>query len=193
MTSPTTPQMNLYDRAGGRLYVNLSERKRFLAVIKTAPAPIRTLGLTLLYTGCRASEALTISPSSIGTTNRVIAIQSLKKRDVLLTREVPVPQSLIVRLQQDHDLNDANQLWSFDRTTVWRQIKNLMHQAEIYGPQACPKGLRHGFGIKAIQAGVPLNLLQKWMGHASIEITALYTNAVGPEEYSIARKMWLGD
>lgn len=65
-----------------------------------------------------------------------------------------------------------------------------MHQANITGPQACPKGLRHGYGIHAVQSGVQLNMLQKWMGHASMSTTAIYANAVGEEELEIARRMW---
>ncbi|MEA3152395.1 MAG: integrase/recombinase XerD, partial [Gammaproteobacteria bacterium] len=28
--------------------------------------------------------------------------------------------------------------------------------------------LRHGFGVAAVTAGVPLNLVQKWLGHAQL-------------------------
>ena len=42
------------------------------------------------------------------------------------------------------------------------------------GPHATAKGLRHGHGMHAIDSGVPLNTLCKWMGHASVEVTALY-------------------
>ena len=65
-----------------------------------------------------------------------------------------------------------------------------MARANIRGLQASPKGLRHGFGVHAVQSGVPLNLVQKWLGHAQLSTTAIYTNAVGPEEYAIAEKMW---
>ena len=65
-----------------------------------------------------------------------------------------------------------------------------MDKADIHGPQACPKGLRHGYGIHAIRSGIQLNMLQKWMGHSSIETTAIYANAVRPEEMEIAQRMW---
>ncbi len=65
-----------------------------------------------------------------------------------------------------------------------------MAKAEICGNQACPKGLRHGYGVEAIRSGVPLNLLQKWMGHASMTTTAIYANASGAEELAIADRMW---
>jgi integrase len=65
-----------------------------------------------------------------------------------------------------------------------------MAQAGIAGLHATPKGLRHGFGIKAVVSQVPLNMLQKWLGHAQMTTTAIYTAAIGPEEKQIAQKMW---
>jgi site-specific recombinase XerD len=69
-------------------------------------------------------------------------------------------------------------------------IKRVMADADISGGHACPKGLRHAFGIAAIQRGIPLNLIQKWLGHSKIETTAIYTNAMGAEERLIAERMW---
>ena len=58
------------------------------------------------------------------------------------------------------------------------------------GPHACPKGLRHGFGVAAISKGIALNIVQKWLGHSQLTTTAIYANAVGEEEQSIASRMW---
>src|SRR5204862_6348136 len=58
------------------------------------------------------------------------------------------------------------------------------------GPHACPKGLRHGFGVHAVSRGIALNMVQKWLGHAQLTTTAIYANAVGEEEQSIAARMW---
>ncbi|HEX9665235.1 MAG TPA: site-specific integrase, partial [Thermodesulfobacteriota bacterium] len=35
-----------------------------------------------------------------------------------------------------------------------------------------------------------LNMLQKWMGHAKMETTAIYANAVGAQQHDIAARMW---
>lgn len=32
------------------------------------------------------------------------------------------------------------------------------------GPQARPKGFRHGFGVHAIRSGIPITLVQRWLG-----------------------------
>lgn len=64
--------------------------------------------------------------------------------------------------------------------TGWRKIKEIMAEANIKGAQATPKGLRHGFGVYAIaDCEIPLNMVQKWLGHAEIKTTAIYANAVG--------------
>ncbi|WP_296583951.1 tyrosine-type recombinase/integrase [Xanthobacter sp.] len=55
---------------------------------------------------------------------------------------------------------------------------------------ASPKGLRHAFGVHAVRSGVPLILVQKWLGHEDIATTAIYTNVLGPEEREIAERMW---
>jgi integrase len=64
--------------------------------------------------------------------------------------------------------------------------RNLMED----GPHACPKGLRHGFGVAAVSKGIALNMVQKWLGHAQLTTTAIYANAVGEEVQSIASRMW---
>jgi integrase/recombinase XerD len=65
-----------------------------------------------------------------------------------------------------------------------------MRQPGLGGPHASPKGLRHGFGVAAVSAGIPLKLVQKWLGHAQLTTTAIYADAVGAEEQDIARRMW---
>jgi integrase/recombinase XerD len=44
--------------------------------------------------------------------------------------------------------------------------------------------------LHAIRCGVPLNLVQKWLGHARMETTAIYLQATGPEEREMAERMW---
>ncbi len=74
--------------------------------------------------------------------------------------------------------------------TAWRVVRAVMGEARLSGPQATPKGLRHGFGVAAVSAGIPLNVVQKWLGHANLTTTAIYANAVGAEEKDIAKRMW---
>ena len=70
-------------------------------------------------------------------------------------------------------------------------VKDVMKQAGITaGLHATPKGLRHGFGLHAIRCGLPLNLVQRWLGHSSMTTTAIYLQAMGQEEREFAARMW---
>jgi integrase/recombinase XerD len=93
------------------------------------------------------------------------------------------------RRQRDRDLM-TTPLWSWSRTTAWRRVKEIMASAGITGAAAMPKGLRHSFGVKAFQSGVPPHLVQRWLGHASLETTAIYGDVIGAEERGFARRMW---
>jgi hypothetical protein len=71
-------------------------------------------------------------------------------------------------------------------------MKSLMAQSDVIGRAACPRGLRHSFGVGTLQAGVPLSLVQRWLGHAQMRTTAIYADVSGPEERSFAERFWLG-
>jgi len=41
-----------------------------------------------------------------------------------------------------------------------------------------------------VTSKVPLNMTQKWLGHARLSTTAIYADAVGAEERQLAQRMW---
>ena len=66
-----------------------------------------------------------------------------------------------------------------------------MKSAGVSCSWCVPKGLRHGLAVEAVtQANVPLNMLQRWLGHSRLETTAIYLDAIGPEERKLAHLMW---
>jgi integrase len=190
---------DLFNSAGKRLYLTDSEKKKFLAAADSEERQVRTFCYVLAYTGCRISEALQLVGERIDFDAGAIVFESLKKRKRGVYRAVPVPPAVLEMLAMVHGLRDRKKaakahspalLWEFGRTTAWKNVLEVMKAAGVKGPQATPKGLRHGFGVTAIQAGIPLNLLQRWLGHAQLTTTAIYANAVGPEERNIAARMW---
>ena len=65
-----------------------------------------------------------------------------------------------------------------------------MRTAGIEGPQACPRGLRHSFGVAAVTAGVPLPTVAAVLGHADLSTTAIYTTAIGAEARELVARVW---
>lgn len=193
----TNPFM-LYDQQGNRKYLTKSERQAFLDAAKRAKPEIETFCLTLAYTGARISEVLALVPLRIDASANAIIIECLKKRKRGVYRAVPVPPELLQRLNEVHgidckrsdpDLN-LHRLWGWSRTTAWNRVRTIMRVAGVVAGPVMPKALRHAFGVEGTQAGVPLNLIQRWLGHADIQTTAIYANVLGDEERALAQRMW---
>lgn len=181
-------QWQVYDDRGRRKYLNADERYRFLAAAERLPADLRTFCYVLAYTGCRISEALALTPEQFDRVGGRLLFRTLKRRK-LCFRAVPLPPVLVALLAA-LPTGVGDRYWLMHRVTAWRHIKRALAAAQVRGPMACCKGLRHGFGIRAAGRSVPPNLIQRWMGHASPNTTSIYLDAVGIEERQFAKRMW---
>lgn len=178
----------VHDDVGRRKYLNTEERGRFLATADLAPPPTRALCYLLTYTGCRISEALALTADHLDGAESVVRFRTLKRRRPVI-RAVPIPVEMMTMLSAVPASSDGR-LWPIHRSTAWRRVTTVMEGASIAGPMACCRGCRHGFGIRAAAGRVPTNLIQRWMGHASPETTAIYLDAIGIEEREFASRMW---
>ena len=187
---------SIYDLYGRRKYVTPAERLDFIKAAQLAPAPIKTFCLTLAFTGARISEILAITPAGIDLEANMIVFESLKKRKKGIFRAVPIPPDLITTLNDAYQLTgpscamENKRLWPWSRTTAWTRVKEVMATAGVPQIVQKPKALRHGFGIASIRSGIPLNMVQRWLGHAQLSTTAIYTNAIGEEEFALAARLW---
>jgi integrase len=190
---PSPTGMRLYDTQGHRLYLTGSERDDFSRAAEKAPREVRTYCHTLLYTGCRPSEALALTADRVDFQAQAITFESRKKRRPGIYRAVPVPTALLDALDLVHGIRDRKtrtRLWIWSLKTAYTRVIDVTKAAGIAGPQASPKGLRHGFGVACIEKGIPLNLVQRWLGHAQLATTAIYADAIGEEERGIAARLW---
>ena len=192
-----------YDRFGNRKYTTMSERRRFIKAARAQESSsIRTFCLVLAFTGARLSEVLALTPRQIDFAAGVVVFRTLKQRkrdkDAPTFRAVPVPPSLLQEIEKVHAIKAAQhhssrideRIWPWCRTTAWKRVKEVMQTAKITGLQASPKGLRHGFAVGALVAGVPDITVMRWLGHARIETTMIYAEAMGAEAQTIAQRMW---
>lgn len=179
----------LYDAQGVRKYLTAEEGQRFIASAAGMCPRIHAFCLLLAYTGCRISEALALTRNHLDAETGRVRFRTLKRRK-LVFRHVPVPPALIATLLQLPCAGEDARLWSWSRQTAYEKVKLTMRRAGIEGIHACPKGLRHRFAILAASRGVPEPLIQRWMGHARPQTTAIYAQAVGREEQAYAERLW---
>lgn len=192
--------VGLYGVGGERKYVNAAERCRILAASSQLGDEQALFVTTLVWTGARISEVLALTVQSVQTEAGTVALRTLKQRRHIV-REVPLPPTVIAALdsvfalsrrQREPDETEQR-LWTFCRQTGWRLVKAVMEKAEVNGRTACPRGLRHGFGVGTVQAGVPITQVQRWLGHARLSTTAIYADASGPEQRALAERFWAMD
>ncbi|HWJ69191.1 MAG TPA: tyrosine-type recombinase/integrase [Sphingobium sp.] len=182
----------MYDGVGQRKYLTAKERVSFLYAAAQRGETVHSFCWMLATTGCRISEALALSRQSIDFESGHVIVECLKKRGKKIFRTIPLPPELLnlLRALLSVGVLPRERLWPWSRMTGYRRVREVMVSAGIVGPHATPKGLRHAFGVCAIQSNVPLNLIQRWLGHADIKTTAIYTSAMGPEEREFASRTW---
>jgi integrase/recombinase XerD len=188
---------SLYAPGGGRKYLNQAERTRTLAAMAKLPRSQALFALTLAWTGARVSEVLALNASSFQIESGIVAIVTLKRRGHYV-REVPIPPELMAALNRHFKLSalhrDERQcdrrLWRWHRVTAWRIIKKVMRHSSVAGRQACPRGLRHGFGVSALQNRVPLIVIQHLMGHAKLNTTSIYLAVCGRDVVDFMKQFW---
>src|SRR4029077_14831943 len=87
--------MTLHTAGGARKYLNVAERQRFAAAAETlAPEP-RLFCLLLMWSGCRISEGLAVTPLWFDREAGTVAFLTLKRRRASMVRQVPIPAALI--------------------------------------------------------------------------------------------------
>lgn len=180
-----------------RKYLNHAERRRVLVATDELELRPALFALTLVWSGARISEVLALTPASFQVERSLVAFVTLKRRRWSV-REVPIPPALMQLIAQEFSLAEVqddpatsrDRLWTMSRTTAWRVVRRLMDIAGVSGRGACARGLRHSFGVGTLQAGVPITLLQRWLGHARLSTTEIYANAIGPEELTFASRFW---
>lgn len=194
--------MTLFTHAGERKYLNQVERARFLAALPALQNPCEQSFCEIIFwSGCRPTEARSLTAMNFDLDEDMVIIRSLKKRGKQKNnhfRTVPLPPEFVERLEHTHGIRSRqldpatchDPLWRFSRTKGWDVIRIVMTAAQITGVRANARGLRHSFGILAALKRVPETRLQSWLGHSSLEITGVYVNAVGAEDRAIAQRMW---
>jgi integrase/recombinase XerD len=112
---------------------------------------------------------------------------------------VPIPPALLATLDMVHGIREQHarhgrgrhiRLWPWSRMTGWRPVHGVMHAAGLERRAGLAQGGATRFQGAAVTAGIPLNLVQKWLGHVQLSTTAVSANAVGAEEKDIERRMW---
>lgn len=181
------------------MYLTTEEIACFLGTIRKdieiSPAirkvRMMALSMLLLQTGARIGEALSIQISKIDRRNNEVPIigKGQKPRNLLLSKDTLywIDRYLEIR-KSDNDLLfvrlDGQSKW--EQTNVGRSFRYYKERSGITKPIVLHT-LRHTTATQLQDKGVPLNVIQKILGHSKLETTVKYY--LGAAEKKSAKKV----
>jgi len=75
------------------------------------------------------------------------------------------------------------------RIRAYQIISNAAEKAGTEKGRRHPHVFRHGFAVNAVLSGVPPMVLRRWMGHASMDTTLIYTEVLAQDTKEYLRRM----
>lgn len=189
---------------GERKYLNHDERKAFFQATLLEEADVKYYCQFLYYTGCRVSEGLQITPARLDYGNKTATIRSLKQgtdrhgKEIIRYRVNELPESYLHELQGVYSILKhqksakaaSEPLWKFTDRTAYNYVTRVMKKAGITGKMASPRGLRHSMGVSLALNKVPLNTIQRVLGHASVNNTMVYLDVIEDERRQLISQVW---
>ena len=194
-----------YEQTLGRRWTILDvarpKRDRQLPVVLSRDEVWRVLGavrtpayrvcLTTIYScGLRLREALDLHVSQVDGGRRLLHVRRGKGG---VDRLVPVPQALLTLLRA-HWRTHRNPEWMFpaprrrpprpvsdpaigpiDATVLQRTFGRAVRDSGVT-KRAHVHTLRHSYATHLLEAGVPLAIIQEYLGHSSPSTTSVYTH-----------------
>ena len=162
----------------------------------------------LWKTGLRVSEALDVRFGDVDPYAKTVRVVTLKKprrrgrgrrpRARPAERVIPIPDDLVARLWTERvDRGAGPEDFVFagrngsraTRSTLHRRVRLACRLAGIEDERAHPHTLRHSYAIHMLRHGVPLTVVQRLLGHSSIETTAIYLAVVQRDVEEFVRKV----
>jgi site-specific recombinase XerD len=161
-------------------------------VLEQAKSPRDRLLLeTLWQTGVRVSEALALTTASIDFNGAVLKAPTLKRRKPMV-RPIPLKPGLLGELARHiaaNKIGEGERVFAFGRTRAFQIVRAACLAAGIERARSHPHVLRHSFAIACVLQGVPIPVLNAWLGHAGLEATLIYSKVLAVDSRQFHDRM----
>jgi len=155
---------------------------------------------TLWHTGARISECLSLTRNAFhfDDDHSYVSLKISKRRGRPRTnaagdplpRLVPITdRTYLLELERyftTHRLGLGEKLFSVGRHGAGKRVRVLANKVRATGGgglpiNVTPHTFRHSFAVNAVLHGVPLPVIQQWLGHRNIQSTEVYTQVLAAE------------
>lgn len=170
-------------------YLSAEEVRRVVEQTKT---PRDRLLLELLWqTGLRISEALKLTPESVDFNGGILKAPTLKRRKPMV-RPIPLKPGLLGELARhvaSRKIGEHDRLFAIGRTRSFQIVRAACLAAGIERGRSHPHVFRHAFAITCVLQGVPIPVLNQWLGHAGLESTLVYSKVLAVDSRQFHDRM----
>ena len=164
------------------------------ALVEAAPTyPTRMAFRIMLKTGLRVSEALSLRRTDLRLDQDppIISVRADSPGNKAKKgREVPVPADLLESLgdlASFHSKDRHRPMLDISRQRVSQAMKEAALEVGIDPKRAHPHAWRHTYGRNCVLRGIPIPVLQKWLGHQSPVDTQRYVELAGTHREWVSR------
>lgn len=167
-----------------------SDYERLIAAVEGAgDTRAKVLFETMYFSGMRISEALQLRVDHVNDNIKVIEDikgKGGKYREIFVNDKLRESLKEYLQVRQQPYSSTTKLLFVGERGPLTRQtahtlIKKYAKKAGIPETKAHVHNLRHLFGLRLADKGVPIQTIAKFMGHSNIEVTRVYTEK--PQSY----------
>ena len=165
-----------------------------VALVEAAPSYLARMAFRImLKTGLRVSEALALRRVDLRLDQEppIIVVQADSPGNKARKgREVPVPADLVESLRDlasFHNKDHYQPMLNLSRQRIGQVMKDTARHVGIDPSRAHPHAFRHTYGRNCVLRGVPIPVLQKWLGHASMVDTQRYVELAGAHHEWVSR------
>ncbi len=131
----------------------------------------------MLYAGLRRGEALALTQNDIDMKSKKINIDKSflyneidKTKTVASVRQVPIFNELAEHLQQFKGAG-TKRICPMGSESLRRRFQIVLKNAKLENKGYTIHSLRHTFATRCIEKNIPPKVVQKWMGHTTLNMT----------------------
>jgi len=149
------------------------------ADVRLSRKRILLIFLLIRYTGAKLNEVLTLNPfHDIDFKRRLVLLGKTGTKDSRLPREVQIPEAISEEIKAA--LNDSSfkkyldNLFKIDPGHVRRKFYERALACGFPSSIGAPEIVRKSRAVELMQSNVPLPVVQRMLGHSTLNVTASY-------------------
>ncbi len=162
------------------------------ADVRLSRRRILLIFLLIRYTGGKLNEVLALNPfQDVDFKHHLVFLGRAEKKTGRLAREIQIPEALSEELKSS--LNDSafkkylGNFFNVDPGHVRRKFYERAIDSGFPPAMGAPESIRRSRAIELMQSNMPLPVVQKILGHSTLNMTASYVDFSDADMQQVAK------